>query len=99
MEGYFTHWVAQAPGLILALLSYVLIARLVLEPVLGGRGANRFVRAFCRLTDPVVHVVGAITPRAVPDALVTGCAIVWVFAARIVLVQVMAALAMSRIVG
>ena len=92
-------WYVQAPSLILALLSYLLIARLVIDLVFGSRGDNLVFRALRWVTSPLVRLVGAITPRVVPGALVTGCAVVWIFAARIALVQVVAALAMRRMMG
>jgi hypothetical protein len=76
-------WYVQAPGLILAAISYLLIARLALDLVFGNR----------------VRLVGAITPRVVPGVLVTACAVVWIFAARIALIQVLAAMSMRRMLG
>jgi hypothetical protein len=35
----------------------------------------------------------------IPAALVTGCAVLWIFAARILLVQVAAAMTMLRSMG
>jgi YggT family protein len=90
------NWYVQGPGIILAALSYVLIARLLLDLTFALLGDNMVVRALRSLTNPVVQAVGAITPRVVPGPLVTGCAIVWIFAARIALVQVAAAMSMLR---
>jgi hypothetical protein len=92
-------WYVQAPSLILAVVSYLLIARLVLDLVLGGRGDNFAFRALRWVTGPFVRLVGAITPRVVPGRLVTACAVVWVFAARIALIQVVAAMSMRRMLG
>ena len=93
------NWYVQGPGMILAALSYVLIARLLLDLTFGLLGDNVILRALRSLTNPVVRAVGAITPRVVPGPLVTGCAIVWIFAARISLVQVAAAMSMRRMMG
>jgi len=93
------NWYVQVPSLILALLSYCLIARLALDLAIGTRGDNLAFRALRWLTNPVVRAVGAITPRAIPAALVTGCAVLWIFAARILLVQVAAAMTMLRSMG
>jgi hypothetical protein len=93
------NWYVQGPSLILALLSYLLLARLALDLAFGARGDNVAFRALRWLTNPVVRAVGAITPKVVPGALVTGCAVLWVFAARIALVQVAAAMAMRRMMG
>jgi uncharacterized protein YggT (Ycf19 family) len=92
-------WYVQAPGLILAVISYLLIARLALDLVLGSRGDNLAFRALRWVTSPFVRLVGAITPRVVPGALVTACAVVWIFAARVALIQVLAAMSMRRVLG
>ena len=73
--------------------------RFVLDLAFGARGDNVVFRALRWVTNPFVWAVGAITPRVVPGALVTGCAVLWVFAARVVLVQVAAAMAMRRMMG
>jgi hypothetical protein len=89
----------QGPSLILAALGYLLIARLALDLTFGARGSNLAFRVLRGLTDPIVGAVGAITPRVVPRALVTGCAVLWILAARIALVQVAAAMTMRRMMG
>ena len=99
MQGFVAHWQLQLPRLILALLTYLLLARLVPEVSFGVRSTRRAVRFCRRLTNPVVCAVATITPRVVPDALLTGCAIVWVLAVRVALAQLVAALAMRRMLG
>jgi len=92
-------WLIEGAGLALAMLSYVLIARLALDLTFGALGNNVAFRLLRRVTNPVVRAVGVITPRVVPPALVTGCALLWIFAARIALVQVGAAIALRRMMG
>jgi hypothetical protein len=92
-------WHAAVPSLILAVLSYLLIARLVIEVLFRNRAAILPFRIVQAVTGPLVRAVGAITPRAVPGPLVTVCALVWVFALRIALVQVVAALTMRRMLS
>ena len=77
----------------------MLIARFVLDLAFGARGDNVVFRALRAVTSPVVRAVGAITPRVVPGRLLSGCALLWIFAARIALVQVAAAMAMRRMMG
>jgi YGGT family len=93
------NWYVQAPSLVLALLSYLLLARFALDLAFGARGDNIALRALRGVTSPVVRPVGAITPRVVPLRLLSGCALLWIFAARIALVQVAAAMAMRRMMG
>lgn len=95
----FGQYLAGLPGVVLAVLSYLLIIRLVIDLVFPNANANLPFRVVRRVTNPLVHAVGAVTPRVVPGALVTLCAVVWVFALRIALVQVMAVLAMRRTLG
>jgi hypothetical protein len=100
IQAQLSNWAAQAPGVVLAALSYLLITRFAWELVAGGRGGNSIVlRVLRALTDPFVRLAAAITPRLVPAILVTGCTVVWIFAARIALVQIMAAMAMLRMLG
>jgi hypothetical protein len=92
-------WLMEGGSLALAVLSYVLIVRLALDLTFGALGNNVAFRALRRVTDPVVRAVGVITPRVVPPPLVTACALLWIFAARIALVQVGAAIALRRMMG
>src|SRR5215470_23163 len=87
-------WYVRGLSLALAVLSYVLVVRLLLDFTFGVLGNNVVFRALRWVTDPVVRAVGVITPRVVPRPLVAGCAVVWIFAVRIALVQVAAAMAM-----
>ena len=93
------NWYVQGPNLVLAVLSYLLIARLLLDLTFGALGDNAVFRALRWVTNPMVWAVGAVTPRVVPGALVTLCAVVWIIAARIALVQVAAAMVMRRMMG
>jgi hypothetical protein len=45
------------------------------------------MRVLAAITNPVLKAVGAITPRAVPAALVVVFAIMWLLSARILLHQ------------
>jgi hypothetical protein len=93
------YWYVAAVGLLLAALSYLLIARLVIDLLFPSPTGNLPFRIVRQVSDPVVRVVGAITPLIVPGPLVTACAIAWVFALRISVVQVLAAMAMGRVFG
>ena len=89
----------QIVALALAVLSYLLLARLAIDFVIERGSSNVLVRALRWITSPFVRAAGALTPRIVPDVLVTGLAVVWIFAARVALVQVAAAMAMRRMMG
>jgi hypothetical protein len=99
------HWQLEIPSRILALITLLLLARLGLELTFGVQGTDGsqstrsrglLVRGLILLTNPIVRAVGTITPRIVPGALVTPCAIFWILTLRIALAQVAALMAMRR---
>jgi hypothetical protein len=83
---FLSYWYLQLPSLLLAVCIYLLLARLVIEPVLGAD--TIVMRVLASLTNPVVKTVRAITPRVVPSALVVAFAIMWLLSLRILLHQV-----------
>ena len=80
---FFAHWYFHLPNLILIVLTYALVARYVASFILPA--GNVLVRVLNAATNPVVHSVGAITPRIAPPGLVILFAIAWLFTARIAL--------------
>jgi uncharacterized protein YggT (Ycf19 family) len=84
-QSFITHWYFHVPNLILVALIYALIGRCVLSLIFGWHSDRAIMRIFNRITDPVVKVVGAITPRIVPTGLLIVFAVVWLFVARVAL--------------
>jgi hypothetical protein len=82
---YLAHWYYHVPDLILAALTWLLVARLVLDLLPGTGSNNLLVRLAVGVTDPIVRGVGYVTPRVVPSLLVIACAAAWLVAARIAL--------------
>jgi len=82
---FLAHWYFHVPNLVMAALVWLLVGRLLLAPILSRYGESIAGRVLRGLTDPVLRVVGAVTPRVVPAALVVVFAIVWLTAARLVL--------------
>jgi YggT family protein len=82
---FLAHWYYHVPDVILAMLIYLLMARLVLGLILRADGDRLAVRALNRITDPVLAGVGAITPRVAPRPLVIVFAVVWLAALRLAL--------------
>ena len=80
-----SYWYFHGPSLLLAALVYLLLARLALWPFVGA--GTPVMRVLTAITNPVLKAVGAITPRAVPAALVVVFAIMWLLSARILLHQ------------
>jgi hypothetical protein len=81
----FVYWWFHLPNLALAALMYTAIGRFVLTFVFDQDSPNYIWRFFVRITDPVLKAVGFVTPRAVPLMVVLLFSIVWLFAARVVL--------------
>jgi hypothetical protein len=90
----FTYWWFHLPNFILAALMYTLLGRLALSFIFDEESKNYIWRAFVRLTDPVLRVVGYVTPRSVPPIVILLFAFVWLFAARIALLGIVANLGM-----
>jgi uncharacterized protein YggT (Ycf19 family) len=82
---YLSYWYLHLPSLVLAAFIYLLLGRLVLAAFLDA--GNPLMRVLTAVTEPVVRIVGAITPRVVPSALVIIFAILWLLSARILLHQ------------
>jgi hypothetical protein len=87
-QSFFAHWYFHVPNLALAALMYTLAGRYILSLFLDQDRV--IVRVFNTVTDPVLAVVGAITPRVVPSGIVLIFAIIWLFVARIALFFVLA---------
>ncbi|BAR99353.1 hypothetical protein [Blastochloris viridis] len=80
-----SQWYFHLPNFILAALFYTLLGRVLLGMVIDANSSNFIWRFFCRLTDPVVGLVAAVTPRAAAPVVVWLFALVWLFAARVAL--------------
>jgi hypothetical protein len=76
-------WYYHVPDMLLAALSYLLLARLLLTPFPTAEHAvGRGLRG---LTHPLVAAVGAVTPRMVPLPLLLLATLAWLYAARVLL--------------
>jgi uncharacterized protein YggT (Ycf19 family) len=84
-QSLITHWYFHIPNLIMAALIYMLIGRYVLSLIFGWTSDNVIVRVISAVTDPVLKVVGAITPKIVPAGLLILFSVVWLFVARVAL--------------
>jgi YggT family protein len=77
-----TYWWFHIPNFALAALMYTALGRFVLSFVFDPESKNYIWRFFVWLTNPVLNLVGKVTPRAVPPLVVLLFAVVWLFAAR-----------------
>ena len=83
----FTHWYFHLPNFVLAALMYTLLGRALLGLIVGPDSSNYIWRFFCRVTDPVVAVVGVVTPKAVAPVVLWLFGVVWLFWLRVLLLH------------
>ena len=80
---FWTHWYFHLPNFVLAALMYTLLGRALLGLIVQPESSNYIWRAFCRLTDPVVAVVAAVTPKAAAPVVLWLFGFVWLFWLRV----------------
>lgn len=85
MADFWTHWYFHIPNFILAALVYTLIGRLILGIFVPPDWDNYIWRAFRRLTDPAIAVVGYVSPRVLPPVVVMIFTVFWLSVARVAL--------------
>lgn len=78
-SSFAAYWYLHVPSLVLVAMIYLLAARGLVALVLGWDSRNPLAMALGGMTRPVLAVVGALTPRAVPRMGVLLFAIVWLF--------------------
>ena len=83
-----SHWYYHLPNFVLAALMYTLLGRALLALLVQPDSSNYIWRFFCRLTDPVVAVVAAVTPKAAAPVVVWLLGFVWLFWLRVALLYV-----------
>lgn len=84
-DSFFAHWYFHLPNMVLAALIYTLIGRYLLSLFFGLDSDKVVMKVFRSVTDPVIDIVGAITPRIVPRGLILIFSIIWLFALRMML--------------
>ena len=82
-QQFLSQWYFHLPNFLLAALMYTMLGRAVLGLIVGLDSTNYIWRFFCRVTDPIVHAVAAITPKAAPPVVVWLLAFVWLFWIRV----------------
>ena len=78
-----TYWYYHVPTFVLAALMYTLLGRAVLGFFVDADSPNYIWRFFCRITDPVVAAVAAVTPKAAAPVIVWLFGVVWLFWLRV----------------
>ncbi len=79
-----TYWYFHLPNFVLAALMYTMLGRFLLGLMVDADSPNYIWRFFCRVTDPVIAVFSAVTPKATPPAVVWLFGFVWLFWIRVV---------------
>ena len=82
------YWYFHLPNFVLAALMYTLLGRTLLALIVQPDSSNYIWRFFCRITDPVVAVVGPITPKAAAPVVILLFGVVWLFWLRVLLLNV-----------
>jgi hypothetical protein len=80
-----SYWYFHLPNFVLAALMYTLLGRILLSLFLDLNASNYIWRFFCRVTDPVVAAVGAVTPKDAAAIVVWAFGFVWLFWLRVLL--------------
>jgi uncharacterized protein YggT (Ycf19 family) len=93
-----THWYFHLPNFVLAALMYTLLGRALLGLIVQPDSSNYIWRFFGRITDPVIAVIAAVTPKATAPVVLWLFGFVWLFWLRVLLVFVFSNLgAMPRV--
>ena len=80
---FLTYWYYHLPNFILAALMYTLLGRVLLGLMIGEESQNYIWRFFVRITDPIVAVVAAVTPKAAAPVVMWLFGFVWLFWLRV----------------
>jgi hypothetical protein len=79
------YWYYHLPNFVLAALMYTLLGRALLGLIVEPDSSNYIWRFFCRITDPVVALVAAVTPKAAAPVVLWLFGVVWLFWLRVLL--------------
>ena len=82
-QQFLSQWYFHLPNFLLAALMYTMLGRAVLGLIVGPDSTNYIWRFSCRITDPIVHAVAVVTPKAAPAVVVWLLAFVWLFWIRV----------------
>jgi uncharacterized protein YggT (Ycf19 family) len=84
MSPEIAFWLYNGPNMLLSILLYTLMGRYLLSLVFRPQSELVIWRVFCQVTDPVLTIVRAITPKIVAPGLVMIFAVFWLILLRIV---------------
>ena len=78
-----TYWYYHLPNFVLAALMYTLFGRVLLSLFVDADSTNYIWRFFCRVTDPIVAAIAAVTPKAAAPVVIWLFGVVWLFWLRV----------------
>ncbi len=96
---FLAYWYYHLPNFVLAALMYTLLGRAMLALFVEPDSSNYIWRFFCRITDPVVAIVAAVTPRAAAPVVVWLFGFVWLFWLRVLVLYLFAVAGASPRMG
>jgi uncharacterized protein YggT (Ycf19 family) len=82
---FLTYWYFSLPNFALAAIMYTIIGRVLLSFFFDDSSKNYIMRFFVRLTDPVINLFRAVTPRATVPVVLWLFTFVWLFWIRFAL--------------
>lgn len=82
MGPFWEYWYFHIPNYVFAALIYTFLGRFLLALFVPPEWDNYIWRNFCRLTNPVLYTIAAITPRMIPGLIVILLAAFWLFLIR-----------------
>lgn len=93
-DSFFAHWYFHLPNLLMAAAIYTLLGRAILAMLFGIDSDRAVMRVFANITNPILAVVGVVTPRVVPRGLLVAFAVIWLLALRMALFVTLVAFGM-----
>jgi hypothetical protein len=80
---FLAYWYFTIPNFVLAAIMYTILGRVLLSLFFDPDSKNYIMRFFLRLTDPVINLFGAVTPKATAPVVLWLLTFVWLFWIRI----------------
>ena len=80
---FWSYWYFHIPNFLLAALMYTLIGRMALGLFVPPDWDNYIWRFFCRVTDPFLKLVRAVTPLVLTHAVVMLFGVIWLMVLRL----------------
>jgi len=80
---FLQYWYYTIPNFVLAAIMYTIIGRVLLSLFFDPESKNYIMRFFVRVTDPVINLFAAVTPKATAPVVLWLFSFVWLFWIRV----------------